>query len=364
MPEYAKILQEEVACRITDKKPIQDSLASLQDYIEGALRSALSEDKVHIPDAVASHDMPLGRAIDEMKDPSSHAWSTSHLTRWLAAAHAREVSSYIYRTYSKEKDIDTDKAVQGVLQFGRQLLAEGNFSLDLPDRPMIAQSKWDGDTYELHVENWTFKLRKQFSGPLRMRPAYRPLRQAPLPETIEVEMAFPTGKVLIASDAIVKSLANSHVEMRQKADTQGLLGEINITESILATNMMLTYGIASSSLTIRQSDNEMSLVHLKDPDDYDDENNFLLDYRHMTIADEQAYIEFFRKKWDDKDEDVISSYAKARKSCELRIKEVSVTPGRYHVTIPANHTRCLPESLACLGANDYVSFNMRLVSAY
>jgi hypothetical protein len=363
MSDHAKILRPEILKSLAGQTPGITLAKGLEPVIEAALRAAIKDGRAHMPEAVASHGMRLGLAYSEIRDGTGQGYYVPDLVRWLAITHFQDVTSMASRMSRQTPDFDTDAALTSLLESAENLLKTGTFGQGFAPDTELARSRWNGRSHELRVENWRFHLQEVRIGPMRMGQMLYPLLPAPVPEIIQFSMRFPTGRLIISSDALLPDLADAHIKMRQDAEFGALQADLAVTQKILDDNAMFALPIPFSSLVPLHQDGQFSLLSRKDPDCDDDDfdSRVSLDYRHVLIADEEAYLEAARTSWNEPRDTIKARLDDARTRSSLSTTEVQIEPGRYSVTIPANHRSVLPDDMPCLGGRDHVVFNLERI---
>ena len=316
----------------------------LQGVMYDALVAAYADGRLRYPEALMSHAMPLGNAMADLVTGKKASYALEDFTRWMARAHLDDVASAASRLRRAQPDAHVDDLLLVLIETAQHLLESGSFAASFPRDSDLVRSAWNGCGHELHLENWEIVVKSYAIGPMRLGRSLRPLRPAPIPETIEIEMRLQTGTLHIGSD-LPLSLLNQHlVALRQAPETQGLAGDIAVANQALDELHIVAMPVHHRSLRVVTRGEDTAILAVANADDTPEGQiaELLLDYRYLTLADERALIETLRQSWDENDETLLWRFKNEIAAQGAVVKTISVAPGRYRITLPANHARQLP----------------------
>lgn len=315
----------------------------LQGVMYDALVAAYADGRLRYPEALMSHDMPLGYAMADLVAGKKASYALDDFTRWMARAHLDDVASAASRLRRAQPDAHVDDLLLVLIETAHHLLESGSFAARLPRDSDLVRSAWNGCGHELHLENWEIVVKSYAIGPMRLGRSLRPLRPAPIPDTIEIEMRLQTGRLYLGSDLPLKLLNEHLVALRQAPETRGLQGDIAVADQALDELHIVAMPAHHRSLRVVTRGDDTAILAAADADVASEGQiaELLLDYRYLTLADERALIESLRQSWDENEETLLWRFKEEVAAQGSVVPTISVAPGRYRITLPANHARQL-----------------------
>lgn len=306
----------------------------LQEDIGRAFRDALIDGKLDIPLAASDHGMPLSRAAYALKRSKFDNPNLVDLLTWATRTHLFDVFSMAIRLRRETPEITLEDFIAKVNAYAENQLTEGTFDAPLhPDTDLVA-SAWDGLRYRLRFRKWRAEIYRE-TRPVVLAPAvHRAITRPNIPKTIEVEMKLPSGKLIIGSSLPCPALEDRFLEMRRAA--QGLSGEIDVTNKILDDYQILALPVHKRALRVLSWEGLTSIIAEDNPDKtfHYEKARLLLDYRFLTIADEEILQRNIRALPQGADTDLTASLSASH-------TRIEVEPGFYRIMLPANYSHQL-----------------------
>jgi hypothetical protein len=317
----------------------------LEKLLEDKLRLASENGKLHIPKSISSHSMRLHFAIKDLKSKSENYYLSS-LIQWMAKAHNQDVYFEALKIKRENPSISFTNHLEKLTKYGLNAIDTGSFGENFVQDSDLVTSAWNGKRCELYFNNWTAHVKFcTTSGSLRLGKILKHVAVAPIPKSITVEFKFRTGKLFIGSETPLKTLNDILVHERQKNDLKGLQGQLHATETILDNYQVVAIPVHQRSLSVLSRDNNIALVFNNNVNKVlkTETSNILLDYRFLTVADEDSLIESQRTNFKQTKEELTELYHQQKDVSNCI--EIQVEPGVYKVTMPANYAHELPERI-------------------
>ena len=320
----------------------------LQDTMRDILVAAHADGRLRYPKALMSHAMPLGYAMADLAAGKIDSYALEDFTRWMARAHLDDIASAASRVRRAQPDAHVDDLLLILIETAARLLESGSFAATLPRDSDLVRSAWDGGGHELHIENWQIVVKSRAIGPMRLGRTLRPLRAAPVPGTIEIEMRLETGRLYLGSDLPLRLLNEHLAALRQAPETRGLAGDIALANQVLDELHIVAMPVHHRCLRVVTRGEDTAIMIAADQDEASEGQiaDLVLDYRYLTLADERALIESLRQGWDENEETLLWRYKNELAAQGSHLSTISVAPGRYRITLPANYAFNLPEGAA------------------
>lgn len=354
MFDYASNLRDYFVAALKGEFSSYPDCPDLCRFLENRLLAAQASGALVLPDAVRSHGMPLYHAFHQLGQANGPRYYLDHLLTWMARTHLEQIASKGRLIHRDHPEGNPQDHLEQLAAFATSLVDAGTFKAIVFQDSHLVRSQWNERTHNLSIENWHVVVKDSRVERLRLGAVLRPLTIAPVPETIEVELRFPTGRLLIGSNIPLPKINDKCIALRQAA--QGLQGELAVTSQILDDHHVLALPVHLRSLQVLSDGDRTAIVHHRDVNAEPECQiaDFLLDYRYLTIADEGVLRENEREVFDEPDEivtgrlkDILSTTA--RQGDATRI---TISPGTYRVTLPANYLNQIPAGDGLLGEPD------------
>lgn len=319
--------------------PNQAADGPLATHVLDLLLRAHRAGKVRVPTGIAGHSMLLEHALRDLDvGDADRKWNLERLVDWMARQVALDVDSQTHRAQRADAPLEGEALVRHVADLVARKAASGTFGDGLFNDTDLVASAWNGKRHTLAMTGWAFEVREPMAGAsMRLGSVQFPVQPAFVPGRIEVEMRLRTGDLFLGADVPDAGLAALCTEMRQKADGQGLAGDIAVTRTLLGERQIAAFGVHQRSLAFVPRADGFDIVAPADTDRAT--NTFLLDYRHFALVDMHALRENLRENWETPNALVD---ARAQRAVQHHQgARFQVDPGVYRLALPANHQRAL-----------------------